>query len=171
LERWRQTFKATGTLDIGDLSQIALLTNEQIGVNVSSDETLRWVAGSIYSSREILRMYANLTNNQRTALFTELGLDLNNLTTDQWPQAQKLINGRNHSFMADPDAGVILTASSIPRDKQIEYTFKATTTGDYKPIEWKFLTPRYREPEKVKPKTIDKTGTEKTQPDTAPAVK
>ncbi len=148
LEAWRQTLKKTGTLDIGDLSQIAVLTQEQYNANISRDEILDKVGieDLVFTARDVLRLYALLSDGERDALFSEDGLDLRSVEPNAWPLAQNLINRRNASFLQDPNAQIILAASRQPKDKQYQYTITATCAGSDKPIEWKFTTPKYVEP-------------------------
>ena len=177
LEEWREVYKTSGTLDIGYLAQIAMLTQKQLNGNLWADETLRAgnMARAIGMSRDILRFYASLDDHQRAVLFSPSGLDLAYLTVDQWPYAQKLISRKNNAFLGNPDAHIAAFATREPeKEKLFNYTFQFTTTDDLKPLEWEFTTPEYKEPpkkelkpEKVEPEKPDAEEAS-SQPDEAP---
>jgi len=166
LEGWRDTLKKTGTLDIGDLAQIAMLTQEQLMVNVINDEALSQTQlfSSIFGAREPLRLYAQFSDAQRTALFSESGLDARSLSPEQWAQLDKAISPRNAAFLQSPDTQITLAATRTAKDKQFEYKLTATSSDEPKPMEFSFTTPKYVEPKKPEPKK------EETKPaDTKPA--
>jgi len=148
IEGWKQELKSTSTLEIGSLSQIAVLTQEQIMVNISADEMLREsnLFSSIFGCREMLRLYAQLNDSQRAAMFSEGGLDLSTLTADQWPQAEKLISSKNLAYLNDQNARIIITGTREKKDKSWEYKFKGTTSAGLDPIEWRFTAPTYTPP-------------------------
>ena len=157
IDKWAETLKKTGTLDISDLSDIALLTMEQFNLNLSQDEPFNTsdLDRMFYSNRDFLRSYAALNESQKALIFTETGLSLRELTQDQHSQTEKLIKSQNASFLENPDARITLTGIRKQKDRQFEYSFKVTTTDDLKPLEWQFTTPKYVEP---KPKTVQNEG-------------
>ncbi|MHB9037210.1 MAG: hypothetical protein ACYC64_11135 [Armatimonadota bacterium] len=154
IDAWKNTLKDTDTLDIGDLAQIAILTQEQFNVNIMADDDLTrsGVQGTIYPNRDWLRAYANLTESQRTAVFTEVGMNLSALTANQWSQIAKLITLRNAAYLESSDTHIILTGTKTSKDGRFEYAFSMTASDDLPPIKWTFTTPKYQEPPKEQPK-------------------
>lgn len=159
IEGWRSILKTSGTLDISDLAQIAMLSYEQYSANIIPDKMLSesGLSGPIFRSRDLLRLYASLTESQRTMLFTEGGLDLRGLTPSQWQQAASAINTRNAGFLLSPDARLKLEGRRTLNGKQFAYSFSATTTEDLPPITWDFTTPKYKEPERKEEAPPEKT--------------
>jgi hypothetical protein len=155
VDGWKKTLKDTGTLDIGDLAQIAILTQEQLNVNVLSDDDLMrsGLNGAIYPHRDWLRAYAGLTEAQRTAVFSKAGLDLSLLTADQWVQVAKLITRHNGAYLEDADTHLILIGTRTPKATLFEYSFSITASEDIPPIKWSLATPKYQEPPTEQPKT------------------
>ncbi len=83
IDRWRETFKTTGTLDIDDLSKMAALTWDQIVDNVLADPVLTNGQGhgselnGIFSRNMLeLTIYGTLTRRQKALIFSKRGLDL-----------------------------------------------------------------------------------------------
>lgn len=145
LEDWRQTLKKTGTLDIDDLSQIAMLTPEQLEQNIAPDGVLSRAShtGNIYANREVLRLYASLTASQQALIFTQLGLDLRSLSQNQWAYAQKLV-----VRVDTPDNAnlpVILTGIKKQEGKHFAYIFTMSVSKDVPDVTWSFNTPEYHE--------------------------
>ncbi len=157
LDAWRKTLKDTGTLDLGDLSQIAMLDMDQMTTNIMDDPMFMasGILGVIYPNREILRLYAGMSQSQQAALFGENGLDLRTLSPEQWKQVEKLIMARNIEFLQNPEARIIVAGTRKPKDKQFEYTFTVTCMDVDTPVEWKLTTPSYKEPPKEEPKPAD----------------
>jgi hypothetical protein len=150
LEVWRQAFIKTGTLDLGDLGQMARLDVAQYNQNVGEDEVLGSVDLSrlIWLQRDMLRVYASLTENQRSAALSDARLDLQSLPPDQFAVAQQMLRARNVKFLDKPDAQVTLKMTRKPEAKQFHYTFTIATTDDLPAIKSEFTTPKYQEPKK-----------------------
>lgn len=157
LETWRKTLKDTGTLDVPDLAQMAVLSMEQINDNIMDDPTLMssGLMGVIFSNREVLRLYAGLSGSQQAMMFTEGGLDLRTLTPEQWKLAQKLIGARNSELLQSPEAPITISGTRTPKGKRFEYQFIVSSTDAPAPLEWKLTTPEYREPPKEEPKPVE----------------
>ena len=153
LENWRNTLKKTGTLDIADLAQIMSLTMEQFTTNIQPDETLTrsGLMGIYFGNRDLLKLYGALGEAQQGAIFASSGLDARSLSPEQWPLAQKLIEGRNASFLMNQDAHVTLFATRKADGKLFSYAFTVKTSEELPPIEWKFQTPQYQEPPAKEP--------------------
>lgn len=177
IEAWRKALKETKTLDLDALSQIAALTQEQINANLVPDQVISGsgVLGIVMIGRDVLRLYSVLNSGQRTALFSESGLDLRHLSPDQWTLVQKMLSQRNVLYLQNPEAQITLSASREYRSKDqpelVWYTFTATTSDGYEPITWQIVGPYYKEPEeKEEPK--EKPGAEGSQepasPDSSP---
>lgn len=154
LEKWRETLKITGTLEIDDLAEIARLSQQQFNLNISKDDVLSRanLEKVIYYNRDLLRVYAGLTNTQRFALFSVSGLNTNELSADQWVELRKVILRRDNNFLSNPDATITLACSSEPVDKQVKYKFTATSSNRQSPLNWEILSPKYEEPTKKEEK-------------------
>lgn len=154
LEGWRQRLKKNGTLDIDDLSQIAMLTNDQYFANITEDEVLNQNSASDASFIATifcgpLRLYACLDETQRKMLFSEKGFQFASLPLEKQSEASRGLFIK--WMMEDPqfrlDDSVMIHASKAQKGKRYEYTFTVTMDGK-EPIEHKFITPEYKEPEK-----------------------
>lgn len=95
LDKWRQTLKKTGTLEIDDLADIAALVGAkaQYAMNIDTDpvlniESMKW---TIQMYIPFLRLYAGFTAPQRSALYTAEGLDLSTLSADQKQAAKAAV--------------------------------------------------------------------------------
>lgn len=168
LEGWRQELIKTGTLDIDSLAQIAQLDQEQMMANIYPDETLRNGMGSYYSARDILRLYATLTQNQRAALFTDTGLDLAWLSPDQLTMVDKLIRPK-HGTELDADVPLSLVCERKAFDKTYRYSVSLIVDGQKGSAEWTLMTPSYTPPPPKEPKTIKPADAAKPADSVAPA--
>lgn len=157
IEGWRQAFVNTGTLDIDDLAEISRLDGGQLDQNVGEDEILgsMEIRSLMWMYRDILRFYASLTNAQRSAALSDMGLDFRALSPEQFGVAYDMLKIHNAKFLNNPDAQLILKITSEKKDKQIHYKYTTTTTDDLPPIKGEFTTPKYEEPKKPE-KTQDK---------------
>ena len=153
IDAWKDTIKRTGTLDINDLAQIAMLTQEQFNVNIMTEADLVGCGLSIYSNSDLLRIYAGLTEAQRTMVFAQSGLDMSNLTAEQWTLAEKTIARRRSDYLRDPEAHLNLAGTVSSMGRRFEYNFTVSTSGDMQPIKWTLFTPKYQKPPKEQPKT------------------
>lgn len=168
IEAWRQALKKNGTLDISKLAQIAELTLEQFNMNIRDDEILSSTSGPyslsvsslITFNQNVLRAYGALTDGQRNALFSTSGLDISELSPDQLAIVEKPISRANPKYLLNPDARITMTANSVQKGKQLDYTLTATTNDSLDQIVWKFTTPKYEPPKSKQPKETDpKSGT------------
>ena len=145
LEEWRTALKEEGTLDIDHLSQIAMLTIEQLNVNFRTDEVLARCVVS--SRRDMLRFYAALNDQQKAMLSSESGLDLAYLSAEQWVYAQSLISRRSPTHLAAPDVRLAAYLTREPyKEKAYSYTLTVTSTDDVDPLQLTLYTPVYKEP-------------------------
>jgi len=91
--QWRNELKRTGDLGIDGLAQIALLTYDQYNQNIREVED--WhsasLAAVVAGGRAPLAFYACLHPDQRSALFSESGLDVATLSADQSEALRKLL--------------------------------------------------------------------------------
>ena len=158
IDAWKDTLKRTGTLDINDLAQIAMLTQEQFNVNImTEDDLVRCkLPGLIYPNSDLLKFYAGLTEAQRIAVFALSGLDMSTLTAEQWKLAEKTITRRGRDYLRDTESHLTLAGTVSSKDGRFEYNFTVSTSGDLQPIKWTLLTPQYQEPPKEQPKTDQK---------------
>jgi len=86
--KWRKRFEETGAMTLDEFSQFGVLTYEQIEENVLHDPVLGksieredW---NLMSTKAILRLYAALDTRRREQLFSDQGLDLNQVPPDLW---------------------------------------------------------------------------------------
>lgn len=84
---WREHYKENGTLEIDDLTQIAVLTGEQerYEVNINGDEVLgnESMRQAVFQQLRPLRFYEWLDKKQRAALLSDDGLSQDALTPEQ----------------------------------------------------------------------------------------
>ncbi|MEN6357812.1 MAG: hypothetical protein ABFD83_12100 [Armatimonadota bacterium] len=139
LVKWRDNFKTTGTLDIDDLAEMAVLVGEsaQYKMNITKDEilggdTLRWL---LQQHKSFLRFYATVSSTQRAALYTKEGLDLASLPRDQKQNAAKYLN------WWDGKSSVAIKGTKNDVNKQFVYSFveqniniESITTPKYSPL-------------------------------------
>ncbi len=152
LEAWRQELANTGTLDIDSLAQIAQLDQEQVMMNIVPDETLRACMSAYYSGRDVLRLYATLTQSQRSALFSDAGLFLASLSPDQMAAADKLIRPK-HGTELDAGEPISIVCERKASDKTYTYTISLIVSGVKGAPEWTFVTPTYTPPPPKEDKT------------------
>lgn len=148
IDGWRNTLKNTGTLDIADLAQIAALTPEQVSVNLADDEDLSrarvpWVA---MGNRELLKFYGSLTEVQRAALMSKMGLNAGSLTQPQAALAEMLIGQKGLSLTQYADAPPVFSGTKTEHGKVIIYAFTLTSSTGDKLAETNLTVPEYREP-------------------------
>jgi hypothetical protein len=169
LEAWRQELIKTGTLDIDSLAQIAQLDQEQLMANIYPDETLRGCLSSYYSAKDVLRLYATLTQNQRAALFADTGLDLASLSQDQFAMVDKLIRAK-HSQDLDANVPISVVCERKAFDKTYRYSVSLIVDGQKGSSEWLIMTPAYTPPPPPKdPKTAKPADGAKPADSAAPA--
>jgi hypothetical protein len=170
LEAWRKELTDTGTIDLDSLSQIAQLTQEQYTQNVMNDDALRVtsMAGIIFGSRDLLKMYGTLSTDQRSMLMSKSGIDLAMLSPDQFTQVSKLVQSKLGSGVLKAAKSVTIAcvrkaADSVPItsttvvktpsktetsvstpdvDKSFLYTFTLTVDGQVTGGDWTINTPK-----------------------------
>lgn len=143
LDRWRDTFKKTGTLDLGDLAQICTLTPEQWTVNINSDEVLGQIRSSrLFNFRSLTQIYAFLSDGERFAAMSKSGLDLKTVDPDNCLRIYKQLGSE---YTRNPDAEMKLLIDRFPNGKCFRYDLKITTSDDLPAIKWSVDTPQYRE--------------------------
>lgn len=160
LEAWRDELTKKGTIDVDDLAQIAALTQEQISVNLMSDDILKNVVGSVYSAREILRLYAALSSDQRSMLLSDSGLPFRSLTQDQWSQAQKTIQTRGGGTV-DFNRQCYIVGTRKAVDRIYEYKFTLYDGNKTELASWSLSTPGYAPPPPPKDTAPAKPGDQK----------
>ena len=88
MAKWRTRYADTGAMTLDEFSQFGVLTYEQIEENVLYDpilgKSIKKEDWNLMSTRAILRLYAVLDSRQRERLFSEKGLDLNQVPPDLW---------------------------------------------------------------------------------------
>lgn len=167
LERWRQELTKDGTIDIDELAQMAALTQEQISVNLMADDILRTALGSVYSGREILRLYGALSSDQRSMLLAG-GLNLGSLNQDQWAQAQKTIQARGGGTL-DFDRKCYIVGVRTQKGKAYDYKFTLYDSSKNELSSWNMNTPTYTPPAPPKNTAPAKPGDQKPGDATKPA--
>lgn len=135
LEKWRKSMKDTGTLDLDQMSEIALLTDEQIRENIGPDEVLGkdGLAQGIVGLGDLLRAYGCLTKIQKDLLCTNDGLDLGLLSPSQWEVASRLLQGKLRLKNVDP-CDISLVAKREVKGEQFLYTFTVRSSGNVTPL-------------------------------------
>lgn len=110
IEAWREKLKKTGMLELEDIAQICSLTPEQFDENIRGDTVLleSGVTASYYIHRDLLRLYACLTEPQRTAASSEAGLNLSFLSPEQWEKATKALSSANPALLQDQSGPLVL---------------------------------------------------------------
>lgn len=143
LERLKNTFKTTGTLDIDDLAEIAQLKDSQFW-NVCSESLLRPAYYCIQYHRDYLKFFITLNSTQRALLFSEPGLAFTSLTPDQQQSVLKIASGKDTSALGEgalPDIGLRISASRVQDGKRYIYILRVFTRFGQIPGEYKFRTP------------------------------
>ena len=145
LEPWRKSLDKTGTLNIYQLSQMALLDDDQVRENLYADDVgfppgLSYV---LFLYGDLLRAYKSLDTGQQAAVFTEEGFDLGAVSPAQWPTVAKMFRSKP-MLAASTDAGLRLMGKREQVGKLTKYSFTArASTADSPPAKWEFTTPKY----------------------------
>lgn len=160
IEKWRDELKATGTLSIDSLSQVAQLTQEQYSANLLEDDvfTRSTLIGIATAHREPLRFYASLNSDQRDALFGA-GIDLGAISADQSEALLNLLKTRS----GKPVQGSRSMISCVRREveKRTLYTFRLSVDGRLAE-EWNVGTPHtWPQPERDNKKNPPPPETQK----------
>ncbi len=154
-------FRANGTLDIGDLTEIASLTDAQVGT-VARDDELKAAVYKVFEKRLYLKLYAGMGASQRAALMSEDGMSFADLTEDQQQSAMRLLMGQSVAQLPNLDMSALglritCTKESISQ-RRFLYTFKAYTFAGPIPGQARFSTPLYVPPPKPTPKPAASAG-------------
>lgn len=124
LAYYRDLLAKQGMLTLDDVGKIALdLTDGQIGNTLLADPDFMWmnlVFGDLTEGKNILRFYASLTAQQKSALRTEAGLPFSQLTTEQWDRVGSAISNalggvyvQDGSVLLKPDLNAAETQGSV----------------------------------------------------------
>ena len=147
LEKWRQTFKKTGTLELDDLAEISSLTDEQLNLNIRDDEVLNQIYyGTVMQKRDLLRFYACLSTTQRTEIFTDTGLDLRSLSESQLKLMEPLLVSVNRLLKDNADTRISLVGTFVQEAKPHIYQFNLMGTGEDSAKAWSIMAPTYQAP-------------------------
>lgn len=144
LEPWRTSLSHTGTLDIKQLGQIALLDSEQLRENITPDDVLGGMGLPVllFSYGGLLRAYGCLTPDQQEAVFSDEGFDLAGLSSSQWTTVARFLRENSASADYNNPAGRI-QGKCERKGKQFLYTFTITPSTGHIPLKWSFTTPKY----------------------------
>ena len=150
IQRWRKTFVKNGMLDLGELSQIASLTNEQVSANLSEDDILSqaWLMGfgEGMANRDLLTAYAGMSKQQQALIFTKQGLALESLADSESPAAQALWR-RCSSLQSASGAETRLTGRREVKDGRTYYFIDLIKpSGGFVGLEWIVRCPVYKPP-------------------------
>lgn len=114
LEEWHTRIKE-GTMDFEDIVDIACLTDPQIMNTIRLDSALGSLTLQLIRNRQILRLYAVLTEPQRRMLFAKEGLDSTQLTDEQWPYFQYALSRNRKEFRLDVPIGIFIDTDEKER--------------------------------------------------------
>jgi len=169
LERWRESFKTRGYLEIGEVAEMAALSVEQVRMNIQGDDVLgqsgMW---RLFRDRELLKLYNGLTESQRDQLFTAEGLDLKALPSEQWEVAQKFINRWDPSITHNPEAHAVLTCVRTQSGKNVAYEFLGKPTEGSRGYDSSLEMPVY-DPNAVASPNAGPFGRANRRPDAGPS--
>lgn len=142
LEPWRKSLKRTGTLTLDQLAQMSLLDDDQVGENLFCDDVLNvpWLEEAFSTGGDILRGYARLSDDQRTAMFSETGLSLTAISPSQWDTVTRMFRSKPQ---LDPESdSIVLTGRQTKADKPLHYTFAAASAKGQS-TKWDVTIPIY----------------------------
>ncbi len=143
LEPWRKSLDSTETLDIDQLSQVALLDFEQMRENITFDDVLGEadLPSLVFPYGDLLRAYGCLSSDQRDAIFSDQGLDLGSISPAQWTTVARIFRSKA-TFTVGSGADITLQGKREQTGKQFKYTFTAITSAGNPSIKWQFTTPK-----------------------------
>jgi len=143
LEPWRKSLKRTGTLTLDQLAQMSLLDDNQVGENLFCDDVLNvpWLVEAFTTGGDILRGYARLSDDQRTAMFSETGLSLTAISPSQWDRVSRMLRSKPQLDLTADD-NIVLTGRQTKVDKPLQYTFTAAS-ADGQSTKWDVTIPMY----------------------------
>lgn len=150
LEKWRSELIKTSRLDIDSLAQMAQLTQDQMNANITFDETLRECSSVVQLNRELLRMWATLSSDQRAAMFTQSGLDIALLSPDQWTQTRALLSANWDAGVLDSGQPIAVVCRRVAIEKAYIYSFSLLVGGESATTIGEIKTPYYTPPPPAK---------------------
>lgn len=171
VEKWRANLKKLGYMPIDDYAQIAQLTSPQILENLGTDENFynADMFDSAYANQiSLIRLYASLSDTQKSALYSTMGLSVMSFNANQWDLLRKAC--KNFAVEYGKTSGM-LTCSMLKKEKEgPEYTFRLINLDDGSELErWVAKMFTYKEPPKPEsepPKAQDKKSESTAQPAT-----
>lgn len=148
MDPWRKSLIDKGVLDFDQVTQVAMLSYEQIRENIIPDEVLGKtdLASLIFHGGDFLKAYRCLDKSQQDAVFTSEGLDLRLLSPSQWAVMSRLFRGIPEA--ADPNVGIKLRGERVKQGTYYIYRFTAETSTGMLLFAWSFETPKYEPPKK-----------------------
>ncbi|MGI6295572.1 MAG: hypothetical protein ACOX3G_05740 [Armatimonadota bacterium] len=142
IEAWREEVRKNGSIGLDSLAQISLLTDGQYEQNIKNDEELSRPAAHVkdFGNPEILKLYASLRQDQRTAMLSSGGLDLSTLSEEQYALIKKPLQKRlgNETLKAAHIVSIVCKKEPggwETDDDAIFYTFTPKADGEIGP-EW-----------------------------------
>lgn len=152
LAQKRKIFKENGTLDLDDLADIASLTDEQLAFNICDDPVLCQCDRLINKRWQFLKLYNQLSSQQRTALLSENGLAFSDISSDLQNSIINTIHKMNYNLPDWLDLFRLKLRAVCTRElvgKHYVYTFQAVTgNGNILSGDYIVSTPEYVEPPK-----------------------
>lgn len=150
IEKWRNAFIKDGLLDLGELSQIAQLTPEQVSANLAQDDILSQAylsgVGGSMDNRDLLSAYAGLERQQQALIFTKQGLSFDSMAGSQSPAVQALWH-RCSAPKSGSGAELGLTGRREVKDGRNYYFFDVIKrSGGFVGLRWIVRCPSYKPP-------------------------
>ncbi|MCE5324408.1 hypothetical protein LLG46_13995 [bacterium] len=155
VEKWRANLKKNGYMSIDDYAQIATLTTEQIRENFQTDNDFHKLG--IFTgpgSKEIwlMRLYATLSASQKKELFSDIGLNVLTLGTDQWEYVH-----RTCREITSGKSTILRCSASTDENGTPAYAFRLTDTETRDRLGiWTVSMLKYEPPEPEEPKAEEK---------------
>ena len=112
------------------------------------------------NNRSMLRLYASLSSSQRAALFSDTGMSLAGLSSEQWEVLRKTF--RNASVESGETPALFKGSVQYKEKGQPEYTIVIVSVADGNLLcKWIIEMPLYPEPPKPKPEPARAPGIKK----------
>jgi hypothetical protein len=161
IEAWREDVRKNGSIGLDGLAQISLLTKGQYEQNVENDEELSRTAAHArdFGNPEILKLYASLRQDQRTAMLSSEGLDFSTLSEEQYALMKPLRKSIGNEILEA--ANIVSIACKKERGEwttgdAIIYTFTPKVDGVPTGPEWVLPVPVIKKDDKKQDKGIQK---------------
>lgn len=147
MEKWRQKLKATSTLELDDLAEVALRLQEpgstvKYDFNTAGDEIFGHTNLRETSLDYVLQWYATLDASQRAAALTESGLGYSQLTPDQRNSASNHLGWLYGTEVPDEQKQTLWVVAERKSGQATVYKFLSPTRQVLASI----TAPRYVEP-------------------------